>query len=214
MREIAPGIHRWTARHPEWHPGRWGAEVASYAVREPGRTLLVDPLVADDQWATIDGVVQDRVETLITIPYHVRSAAACAERYGGSIWGHRGCLRRLAKGDPFAELSPDSAPPGVRPIVIGKPRRHEMPLLIESCGALCFGDALVGVPGSEGPLRIWFWSEYGESWYRRRFLPSLEPLKELDVRAVLVTHGDPVVADARAELGRGLERGPWYHRAG
>ena len=213
MQEIAPGIHRWTARHPEWHPGDWGAEVACFAVREPGRTLLVDPLV-DGSWDALDGVVHGDVETLITIPYHVRSAAECAERYGGSIWGHRACLKRLAKGDPFQELSPETTPAGVRPIVIGKPRRHEMPLLIESCGALCFGDALVGVPGSEGPLRIWFWSDYSDAWYRRRFLPSLEPLKELDVRAVLVTHGDSVVKDARAELRRGLERESWYHRSG
>ena len=50
MQEIAPGIHRWTARHPEWHPGDWGAEVASFAVREPGRTLLIDPLVDGSLW--------------------------------------------------------------------------------------------------------------------------------------------------------------------
>jgi hypothetical protein len=214
VREIAPGIFRWTARHPEWHPGAWGAEVASYAVREPGRTLLIDPLVADDQWAALDDVPAGDVETLITIPYHVRSAAEASRRYGGSIWGHRGCLKRLAKGDPFEELSADAAPDGVRPVAIGKPRRQEMPLLIESCGALCFGDVLVGVPRSEGPLRIWFYSDYTESWYRRRFLPTLEPLKELDVRSVLVTHGDPVAKDARAELRRALERDPWYHPPG
>jgi glyoxylase-like metal-dependent hydrolase (beta-lactamase superfamily II) len=214
MDEIAPGIFRWTARHPEWHPGSWGAEVASFAVREPGRTLLVDPLLGDKQWAELDAVVDGDVQTLITIPYHVRSAAEAAKRYGGSIWGHRGCRKRLAKSDPFEELSPGSAPEAVRPIPIGKPRRHEMPLLIESCGALCFGDSVVGVPGSEGPLRIWFYSDYDESWYRQRFLPTLQPLKELDVQAVLVTHGDPVVDDARAELRRGLERDSWYHRPG
>src|SRR5690242_14952258 len=123
MREVAPGIYRWTAQHPEWHPGAWGAEVASFAVREPGRTLLIDPLVGEEQWDALGGVVDGAVQTLITIPYHVRSAAACAARYGGSIWGHRGCANRLARSDPFQELSPGSAPPGVRPTVLGKPRR-------------------------------------------------------------------------------------------
>ena len=212
MREIAPGIFRWSARHPEWHPGRWGAEVASYAVRDAGRTLLIDPLVADEQWAELDSVVQGEVAIVITIPYHVRSAAGCARRYRGVIWGHRGCRKRLSADDPFQELSPESTPPGVRPIAIGKPRRNETPLLVESCGALCFGDALVGVPGSEGPLRVWFFSDYSEQWYRRRFLPSLEPLRELQVRAVLVTHGEAVVANAQGELERALERDPWYHR--
>ena len=34
--EIAPGLWRWTARHAEWHPGEWGAEVASFAVDASG----------------------------------------------------------------------------------------------------------------------------------------------------------------------------------
>lgn len=214
MDEIARGIFRWTARHPEWHPGDWGAEVAGFAVRESGRTLLIDPLVSEGEWAALDAVVRGDVETLITIPYHVRSAAEAAKRYGGSIWGHRNCRKRLAGGDPFRELSPDSAPQGVRPSPIGRPRRNEMPLFIESCGALCFGDSLVGVPGPDGPLRIWLWSDYTESWYRDRFLPTLQPLGELDVRAVLVTHGDPVIEDARTALRRALRRDAWYHRSG
>ena len=213
MHEIAPGIHRWTARHPEWHPGAWGAEVACYAVREPRRTLLIDPLGADQQWAALDGVVAGDVETLITIPYHVRSAAEAARRYGGRIWGHGRCRTRLSPGEPFEDLAPGSSSlPGVRACAIGNPRRDEMPLLVESCGALCFGDAVVGVPGREGPLRIWLWSDYTEKWLQQRFLPSLAPLKELDVQTVLVTHGEPVVGGAGRELERALGRKPWYHR--
>ena len=47
MERFAPDIWRWTARHPEWHPGKWGAEVACFALREGARTLLVDPLVLE-----------------------------------------------------------------------------------------------------------------------------------------------------------------------
>ena len=33
MRKLADGLWYWTARHPEWHPGEFGAEVASFALR-------------------------------------------------------------------------------------------------------------------------------------------------------------------------------------
>jgi hypothetical protein len=33
--ELADGLWRWTARHGEWHPGEWGAQVASFALSAP-----------------------------------------------------------------------------------------------------------------------------------------------------------------------------------
>ncbi len=44
--QLADGLWRWTARHPEWHPrGAFGAAVGSYALRVGEDTLLVDPLL-------------------------------------------------------------------------------------------------------------------------------------------------------------------------
>ena len=77
MNEVAPGIWRWTARHPEWHPGEWGAEVGCYALAGGGRTVLIDPLApAGDGgfWERLDGVVAGPLICLITIGYHLRSA--------------------------------------------------------------------------------------------------------------------------------------------
>ena len=65
-----------------------------------------------------------------------------------------------------------------------------MPLLVESRRALCFGDAVVGVEGDEGPLRVWGTvPNHSETWYRDRFLPTVQPLAELGVELVLVGHG-------------------------
>jgi hypothetical protein len=213
MEQLAPGIHRFTMRHPEWHPGEWGAQVASFAVTDNGRTFLVDPLVArDDGWSELDDVVTGDVAVLITIPYHVRSAEACARRYGATIWGHRNCVARLGDDARFRELAPGSEPAGVRAFHIGSPRRSEMPLLLEGHRALVFGDALVGVPGRDGPLRVWIAGDVDERWYRGRFLPTLRPLADVRPRHVLVTHGPSVLDDGAAQLHRALRRKPWFHR--
>ena len=206
------GLWAWRARHPEWHPGKWGAEVVSFAVGEPGRTLLIDPLVPDELWDELDGVVDGSVEILITIPYHVRSAAAASARYGGArVWGHPACAKRLDDKSAFCELRTDRTPEGVSAYSIGKPRRYEMPLRIASQRALVFGDAVVGTPDG---LRVWEQTDKGERrerWYSESFLPTLEPLALLDIERVLVTHGPSVIRGGRRALRDALAEPPWYH---
>ena len=62
MEELAPGLHRWTVRHPAWEPGAesgspadWPPDVGSVAYEAPDALVLVDPLVAD--WAPLDALV-------------------------------------------------------------------------------------------------------------------------------------------------------------
>jgi hypothetical protein len=41
LERLTPDIHRWTARHPEWHPRyAWAQEVACFAVTA-GETLVL-----------------------------------------------------------------------------------------------------------------------------------------------------------------------------
>jgi hypothetical protein len=215
VQDLGGGIWRWTARHPEWHPGRFGAEVASYALVEPRRTVLVDPLVPagdEELWSRLDGVVAGRVTVLITIGYHVRSSAEVYARYPKTtVWGPRTVARRLADTSSFRELAPGAGPPGVRAFPIGRPRRSELPVLVESHRALAFGDAVVGV--GQG-LRMWCTEpvdERREHFYAERFAPTLEPILAEEFDAVLVTHGPAVVRDGRAALRDAIRRPPWYH---
>jgi hypothetical protein len=211
LQALAAGLWRWTARHPEWHPGEWGREVGSYAVRAGDATLLIDPLVeAADQ---LDEVVRGPVAILITIPYHTRSAEALRARHGGTIHGHRAVGRRLRDTTGFAPIEPGAAlPGGARAYAIGKPRRYEMPIHLPSHRALAWGDAIVTTPAGE--LRLWHQDKVDAErirWYRERFNPTLAPLLELDVERILVTHGEPVLRDARAALAHALATPPWYH---
>jgi hypothetical protein len=64
-----------------------------------------------------------------------------------------------------------------------------------------------------GELRVWSTGKVDDRrarWHRERFNPTLEPLLELDLERVLVTHGRPVLSDGRAELRAALAARPWY----
>jgi hypothetical protein len=222
MERIAADLWRWTGRHPEWHPGAFGAEVACFALRAGDTTILIDPLVVGDEQAILarlDGIVAGRVEILITIPYHARSAEMLWRRYRSdhetTIRGHRLVTKRLADTSGFRELSPGAElPGGVRAHAIGKPRRSEMPLELPSHRALAFGDAVVEVAGR---LRVWELpaeTERRREWYEDRFLPTLRPLAALDVDRVLVTHGEPIMSGGAAAVAAALEAPPWHRKLG
>jgi hypothetical protein len=220
MELLTDGLWRWTARHPEWHPGEFGAEVACFAARAGGETLLlIDPLLPDDPssvLAVLDEQVDKRVAIMISVPYHVRSSEELWRRYRDSaettIHGHRACAKRLEDRAAFREIEPgEPLPGGVTAHTIGKPRRHEMPLHLPSHDALVFGDA---VAETGGRLAMWTSDKVDakvERFYRERFAPSLRPLLELDFDSVLVTHGQPLLTGGKRALARALDAKPWYH---
>jgi hypothetical protein len=219
---LADGLWRWTARHPEWHPGDFGSEVASFAVATNADLLLIDPLLPPEPLAVldlIDGLLDKRLAILISIPYHVRSSEELWRRYRDqtdcTIWGHAACAKRLGDRAGFHEIELGvPLPTGVSAHAIGRPRRQETPFYLPSQRALAFGDAVAEV---DSKLRVWSTGKVDDRrarWYRERFNPTLEPLLELEFDRVLVTHGQPVMADGRAELRAALAARPWYHRSG
>jgi hypothetical protein len=218
--ELTEGLWRWTARHPEWHPGEFGREVACFAADAGDDTLLLDPLLPPDAGPVLDligRVLGTRLTILITIPYHVRSSEELWLRYRHdaetTIWGHPAAAKRLGDRTAFHEIEPGTAMPGgVTAHPIGRPRRYEMPLHIPSHSAVAFGDAVVE---TDGELRVWSHRHLDSDvarFYRERFNPTLEPLLDLDLERVLVTHGQPVLADGRERLRAALTAKPWYHR--
>jgi hypothetical protein len=185
--ELAPGLHRWTARHPAWvadhepeSPDDWPPDVGSVAYAGPGGLALIDPLVAD--WDELDTLVDGRpVTVLTTLRWHRRSRDEVARRYGATLLDRR------------------QAPPGLRRIPIE--RAAESMVWIEEHAALVPGDRLLG--DGRGGLRM-----CPESWLR--YLPdaptladlraALRPLLELPVERVLVSHGEPVLHDGREAI--------------
>ena len=207
MDKLTEGLWRWTARHPEWHPGEFGAEVASYAAQAGDTTLLIDPLLPAGP--LVGARCRSTRTSASASPSSSRSRTTCAapRSSGGAtskdaettIHGHR-CLREAPRrtGPHSSEIDPAvPLPGGVTAHAIGKPRRHETPLHLPSHRALVFGDA---VAETGGRLVVWASEKVDakvERFYRERFNPTLEPLLELDVRH---SAGHPrAAADERRE---------------
>ena len=198
--DLRPGLHRWTALHPDWEPdpepespADWPQEVGSVAYEAPDALVLVDPLVPADAetgfWAEMDALVERhgrRVAVLTTIGFHRRSRDAFVARYGATTSRAK---RRL--------------PAEVETIQIH--RAGETMIWLPEHGALVPGDRILGADG--GGLRL-----CPASWLR--YLPSgmtleglrkaLEPLLDLPIELVLASHGEPVLANGRGALAAAL----------
>jgi len=134
-----------------------------------------------------------------------------SEHYDATIYGHKAVTSRLESAKRFKEIDGD-LPGGARAYTIGKPRRYEMPIHLPSHKALAFGDAFVTT--LEGDLRIWHWRDRLDAdrirWYRERFNPTIQPLLELDLERILVTHGPPILSYGSAALQAAVDAEPWY----
>ena len=97
IRELRPGLFRWTAIHPEWRPDArpdspadWPQSVGSVLVDTAQATVFIDPLIGDNgpSWQWFDRHVSERalpVLVLTTIGFHRRSRDDIAARYGATI---------------------------------------------------------------------------------------------------------------------------------
>ena len=195
MEELAPGLHRWTARHPEWRPAPerdtpadWPPDVGCVAYEAPDALVLVDPLI--EEWAPLDALVERHgrpVIVLTTMRFHRRGREEVAARYGAELRTHT-----------------EPPPAGVRRVPVTG--MDESMVYLEAPRALVPGDRLIG--DGAGGVR-----PCPPSWMR--YLPgppdanalraALAPLLELPVEAVLVSHGDPVLSGGGAALRAALE---------
>ena len=199
LTELAPGLYRWTAIHPDAvpapepaGPADWGPYVASVAYAAPKALVLVDPLVPADRpklQAALDALVEshDRpVAILTTLKWHRRSRDELAERYGAATSRAKGAL-----------------PEGVETVTIAG--AGETMVWLPEPRALVPGDRLLG--DDAGGLRLCpdSWLRYLPSGMRQAELrEALRPLLDLPVELVLVAHGEPVLKGGRAAIARAL----------
>lgn len=216
VRQLAPGLWRWTAAHPDWTPAEGGEEGwepdvgCVYCEAEEG-IVLVDPLVPTEPdererfWRALDGDVRrvgSAPAVLLTISWHTRSAREVAARYAGArVLACAAAREEMeARTDVGGWFQPgDPLPGGIE--AYGTPHRHEVVFWLPSHAALVPGDVLLG--DGAGGVRL-----LPDSWLgdvsRNDLLASLRPLLELPVERVLVSHGEPVLEGAREALARAL----------
>jgi hypothetical protein len=200
LRELRPGLYRWTARHPDAEadpqlgsPADWGPDVGSVAYAARDALVLVDPLVPEDRvdlQTALDDLVrrhEQQVVILTTLQFHRRNREELAARYDASTSRAKKVL-----------------PEGVETVQIRG--AGETMVWLPEHGALVPGDRLLG--GDSGGLRL-----CPESWLR--YLPSkmtqtqlrkaLRPFLDLPVEMVLVSHGEPVLSSGWEALVRALD---------
>jgi hypothetical protein len=154
--------------------------------------LAIDALLPGDElafWNWLDALAaqRERVAAVTTLKWHRRDRDRLVERY-----------------DASTSRAAPALPRGVEAITIRG--AGEAMFWISEHRALVPGDRLLG--DGSGGLRL-----CPESWMRYLSPPLstqglrglLEPLLELPIEAVLVSHGEPVLEDGRAALARALD---------
>jgi hypothetical protein len=194
--EIAPGLLRWTAPHPDWRPQAthagaedWDRHVGSVLYELPDAVALIDPLIPTEDRAEflrwLDARIANRpVSVLTTIRWHRRDREELAERYARTT-----------------SRAWNTIPPGVEP----RPLRGagETMFWLPGVAALVPGDRLIGAP--RGGLQVCPEAWLDEVHVNRSGLAELlRSLVELPIERVLVSHGEPVLRGGRVALVRAI----------
>jgi hypothetical protein len=191
--ELAPGLWRWTAPHPDWRPDAdWAQLVGCVYAELADSIVLIDPLVPAGEeerfWEALDRDVERLgrpVRVLRTVSWHERSVDEVAARYGGSPW------RSPADGD---------LPAGVSAFPV-EAAADEIVFWLTAHRAIVPGDVLMT---DDGPLRLCPQSWLPDGSNLEEVRAALVATAELPVELVLVSHGEPVLADAGAALAAAL----------
>jgi hypothetical protein len=190
---IAEGLWRWTAEHPNWENWpdheREPREVGCVYYEAGDASVLVDPLVPtgeeDEFFRHLDADVARRglpVVILLTASWHRRSADELAVRYNARIGG--------------------ALPEGIEEIAIEGADERQVAYFIRPHAALVVAEIFqVDVDGEQ---------LVGRSPALKRpdeLEASLTRLMELPVERLLVSHGEPILQDAKRHMAEALARG-------
>jgi hypothetical protein len=189
--ELAPGLWRWTARHPDWRnwPG-WPdtpEEVGCVYYEAPDAVVLIDPLIpGGEEEEFLSHLDRDvarlglPVEILLTAPWHERSSRILADRYGVKEG-----VAPLPRG---IEVFPIAGADEVQVAFFIRPHRA---LVVAE---IFMGDGKGGLKLCPSPALL----------DREALDVSLEAITHLPVERVLCSHGDPVLSNGRKAVALAL----------
>jgi hypothetical protein len=189
MEEILPGVHHWTARHPNI-----GVDVDSYYVA--GAQTAIDPLLPEG--ATPGNLPGEVRQVVLSIGLHTRSA----RDFGVPIRVPREGLHRFEGSDiavePFADG--DDLAPGIRARRLGTIAPDDYVLHIATRdGVIAFADALINY-GGIGFVPDSLIGDDAEG-VKSATLDELDRLLVEEVfDAVLFAHGAPIPTGGRKAL--------------
>jgi hypothetical protein len=192
VQQLADGLWRWTAEHPDWEnwPGheREAREVGCVYYEADDATVLVDPLVPageeDGFFRHLDADIERRerpVVILLTANWHRRSADKLAARYEARIGG--------------------ALPEGVEEVAIEGADERQVAYFIRPHAALVVAE--IFSVDIHGELHL---CQSPALTRPDELEASLDGIMELPVGRLLVSHGEPVLVDAKARMIEALAR--------
>jgi hypothetical protein len=203
VRDLAPGLWIWRAKHPFWKPGDdWQPVVTSTFVESKGERLVLDPLAPppdSDVWKRLDQ--HPPTAAVVLMPDHVRDVDVFVRRYGARGLGP---LFFFPDDIPKNKLEPiryDAKLPGGLLALFDGRGRLETPIWLPEHQVIVFGDALTE---RSGELRVW-----DSPSHEKRELPALRSMLELPFERVIISHCDTEPVQSRKAFENALGLPPW-----
>lgn len=193
MREIAPGLWHWTARHEHI-----GADVSSYFLSE--ERVLLDPMLppGGTPWFRQHGIPE---HVLLTNRHHDRHAWDLHAEFGCEVHCiDNGCAELSGRGPvtPFAFGA--ELPGGVRAHEVGGICPDETALHIPAHHALACADGVVRWAGVDGLTFVPDQLMDDPADTKLALAEAYRRLCDLDFDLLLLAHGDPITIGGKRAL--------------
>jgi len=193
VREIAPGLWHWTARHE-----RIGAQVSSYYLEREG--VAIDALVPAEgvEWFEDHGSLQ---HVVLSNRHHDRHAWRLRDRYGCHVHCIRNGLYELEGRGPAEPFDfGDELPGGITVHEVDAICPDETALHIPAHRAFVCADGVIRARG-DGPLAFVPDELMDDPAQTKQGLrDAYRRLLDLDFDLLLLAHGEPIVGAANDEL--------------
>jgi hypothetical protein len=194
MREIAPGLWHWTARHPHI-----GMDVSSYYLT--AERVALDPLLPPEGIDWFAELPEPPQHVLLTNRHHDRDAWRLREAFGCEVHCSAAGVAELRGRGPVTRFEfGDELPGGIVAYEVGAICPDETALHIPPHAALAVADGVVRWGEGEGlsfvPDSLMDDPEQTKSGLRDAY----RALLDLDFELLLLAHGEPITASAQREL--------------
>ena len=198
MRQIAPGLWHWTARHEHI-----GIDVSSYYLE--AEQVAIDPMLPDEglEWFEERGAPE---HVLLTNRHHDRHSWDLRDAFGCAVHCVRNGVYELEGRGPVEPFDfEDELPGGARVYEVDAICPDETALHIPAHDALACADGVVHYEGSLTFVPDRFMDDPEET--KRRLREAYGRLLDLDFEVLLLAHGAPVVGGAKQALREFVEAG-------
>jgi hypothetical protein len=193
MREIAPGLWHWTARHEHI-----GSDVSSYYLL--AERVLIDPMLPGEglEWFRRYGEPE---HVLMTNRHHDRHAWRLREEFGCAVHCIRNGLHELDGRGPVQPFDfGDQLPGGAVAYEVDAICPDETALHIPAHRALACADGVVRRQGQDALAFVPDELMDEPARTKAGLLGAYRGLLELDFELLLLAHGEPVTSAARQAL--------------